>query len=394
MAERLVTGGRDQRMDETMTARTICTGGAWKGLLALVALGVVGAGCTSAPAQTPDEARFDLDPDFPRPFAENWVYGSMTGIAIDGRGHVWVTHAQGMATAAAHGAAQDPPVSTCCVPAPVVVEYDPQGNVVQTWDGNGPGYTWPEIPHGIYVDHNDYVWVASRSHHELLKFTRSGDLVMKIGEFDVTGGSNDPDRLGRPAGVWVDPGTNEVFVADGYGNRRVVVYDGETGAYKRHWGAYGERPDDAYAYPADRGPNAQPARQFGTVHGLVGSADGFIYVADRRNNRIQVFLQDGTYIEEKVIAPGTLGSGSAFDVALSPLPDQAFVYLMDGTNHKIWVLRRSDLEVVGEVGRGGYQVGQFVRPHNIATDAQGNIYTSEADTKRVQRFLARGAYAY
>lgn len=236
--------------------------GSVAGLLALVV-----AGCTAAPAQTPGDAGFDLDPEWPQPFEQNWIYGSVTGIAVDGRGHIWVTHAQDMATSAAHGAAADPPVSTCCLPAPVVVEYDPAGNVVQTWSGDGADYTWPDVPHGIYVDHNDFVWVASRPHHELLKFTRDGDLVLKIGEFDVTGGSNDPDRLGRPAGVWVDPESNEVFVADGYGNRRVVVYDGETGAYVRHWGAYGEVPDDDYAY-GPRGADTPPAREFGTVHGI------------------------------------------------------------------------------------------------------------------------------
>jgi len=362
-----------------------------RGTAGLIALVLAGA-CTPAPAQTPANTGFDLDPDWPQPFQENWVLGSVTGVAVDGRGHIWVTHAQGMATAAAHGAAADPPVSLCCVPAPGVMEFDRQGALVQSWDTSSGDYAWPDVPHGIYVDHNDFVWVASRPHHQLLKFDRDGELVLTIGELDVTAGSNDPDRLGNPAGVWVDPGTNEVFVADGYRNRRVVVYDGESGEYLRHWGAYGETPDDDYEY-GPRGADAPPARQFGTVHGIIGSADGMIYVADRRNNRVQVFQQDGTFVQERIVAPATLASGSAFDVALSPGPDQDFLYLMDGTNHKIWVLQRSDLEVVDELGRGGYQVGEFVRPHNIATDAEGNIYTSEAETKRVQRFVPRGAYA-
>jgi DNA-binding beta-propeller fold protein YncE len=232
------------------TKRTIRGAGVVAGILAV-------AGCTAAPAQTSVDAGFDLDPEWPSPFEENWIFGSVTGIAVDGRGHVWVTHAQDMATAAAHGAAADPPVSTCCIPAPAVVELDRQGRVVQGWAADGAGYTWPAVPHGIFVDHNDFVWVASRPHHEILKFTREGDLVLTIGEFDVTGGSNDPDRLGRPAGIWVDPDANEVFVADGYGNRRVVVYDGETGAYLRHWGAYGEVPDDDYEY-GPRGADTAP----------------------------------------------------------------------------------------------------------------------------------------
>ncbi len=345
--------------------------------------------CSPAPAGTTNAPVFELDPDWPQTLPENWILGAVTGIAVDGGGHVWVTHAQGMATPAALGAAQDPPVSQCCVPAPGVLELDPQGNVVQSWDTSQGEYAWPDVPHGLFVDHNDYVWVGSRPHHQVLKFSREGELVLTIGEQDETGGSNDPDLLGRPSDIWVNPETNEAFIADGYGNRRIVVYDGETGAYLRHWGAYGEVPDDDYTHP-DRGEDEPPSRQFGTVHGLVGSHDGFIYVADRRNNRVQVFEQDGTFVAERVVAPATLGSGTAFDVALSGDPDQEYLYLMDGTNHKIWTLRRSDLEVLGEFGRGGYQVGEFVRPHNMDTDAEGNIYTSEAGTRRIQRFQVTG----
>ena len=194
--------------------------------------------------------------------------------------------------------------------------------------------------------------------------------------------------LGGPAGIWVDPGTNEVFIADGYGNRRVVVYDGDTGEYLRHWGAYGNTPNDDYSYAWGSETHASaPPEEFATVHGLAGSNDGHIYVADRRGNRIQVFTQAGEYVTEKIIAPRTLSSGSAFVIVLSPDADQEWLYLADGTNHKVWVLRRSDLEVVGEFGRGGRQVGQFLRPHGMGIDSQGNLYVGEASTgRRVQKF--------
>ncbi len=212
---------------------------------------------------------------------------------------------------------------------------------------------------------------------------------MTLGEYDVNAGSNDPNLLGGPAGIWVDPETNEVYIADGYRNRRVIVYEGETGEYLRHWGAYGEIPDDAYDF-GDRDPAGPPPREFSTVHGLTGSSDGLIYVADRRANRIQVFQHDGTFVQEKIIAPETRASGSAFVVVLSPDPAQQWLYLADGTNHKVWILRRADMEVVGEFGRGGRQVGQFLRPHGMSIDSQGNLYVGEASTgRRVQKFTVR-----
>ena len=168
-----------------------------------------------------------------------------------------------------------------------------------------------------------------------------------------------------------------------------VVYDGDTGEYLRHWGAYGELPDDDYDY-GNRNPTAPPSRQFSTVHGLTGSKDGLIYVADRRGNRIQVFDHSGQFVAEHVVAPRTLASGSAFVIALSPDPEQRWLYLADGTNHKVWILRRSDLEIVGEFGRGGRQVGQFLRPHGMGIDSRGNLYVGEASTgRRVQKFTAQ-----
>ncbi len=373
------------------------SGALYAGLL--VALLVL-AGCVEEDQPGADQAAqatvdgapsLAADPEWPQTLPENWVLGAITGLSVDSRGHIWVTHSPSGGTDDALGAAQEPPISRCCVPAPDVIEFDPEGNVVQAWEmADRDDLVWPDIPHGLFVDHEDHVWVGSRPHHQVLKFDREGELVLTIGELDVTGGSNDPDRLGVPADIWVDPETNEAFIADGYGNRRVVVYDGDTGEYLRHWGAYGEEPDDDYEYP-ERGPDAEPSRQFGTVHGLVGSHDGLIYVADRRNNRVQVFEQDGTFVDERLVAPETLSSGSAHDVALSSDPDQEYLYLMDGVNHKVWVLRRSDLEVVGEFGQGGYQLGQFIRPHVMDTDAEGNVYSGEAETQRVQRFLPPGS---
>lgn len=348
---------------------------------------------TSAVAPTSQSGPpvFQVDPSWPREMPNSWILGAVTAVFVDAKDHVWVTHLPETLTPEETALVQDPPIGTCCAPAPVVIEFDPEGNVVQGW-GDPSMQDVSEFPrnaHGLFVDHNDYVWVGTYRHHRVMKFTRDGQLVMTIGRYDEHGGSNDPALLGGPAGIWIDPDTNEAYFADGYRNRRVVVYDGDTGEYLRHWGAYGEPPDDDYDF-GNRDPLGPPPGQFSTVHGLVGSHDGLIYVADRRGNRIQVFEHDGQFVVEQVVAPLTRASGSAFVIALSPDADQRWLYLADGTNHKVWILRRSDLQIVGAFGRGGRQVGQFLRPHGMGIDSEGNLYVGEASTgRRVQRFTQR-----
>ncbi len=330
---------------------------------------------------------FQVDPAWPIEMPNKWIMGAVTAVFVDSQDHVWVTHLQETLTPEETAVVEDPPIGTCCVPAPTVIEFNPQGEVVQGWgDPSQDISVFPRNPHGIFVDHNDFVWIGSYRHHRVMKFTRSGQHVMTIGEYDQNAGSNDTSLLGGPAGIWVDPETNEVFIADGYRNHRVAVFEGETGKYLRHWGAYGETPDDEYDF-GDRDPAGPPPRQFSNVHGLTGSRDGMIYVADRRGNRIQVFRQSGEFVAEKIIEPLTRASGSAFVIALSPDPNQEWLHLADGTNHKVWTLRRGDLEVVGDFGRGGRQVGQFLRPHGMGIDSQGNLYVGEASTgRRVQKF--------
>ena len=331
---------------------------------------------------------FQVDASWPKEMPNLWILGSVTSVFVDSNDHVWITHLPETLTPEETSAAQDPPIGECCLPAPVVIEFDADGNVVQGW-GDPSTQDVSEFPrnaHGLFIDHEDNVWIGTFRHHRVMKFTRSGQLLMTIGEYDNNRGSNDTNFLGGPAGIWVDPEDNEVFIADGYRNRRVVVYDGDTGDYLRHWGAYGEVPDDLYSY-AQEDPEGSPPRQFSTVHGVVGANDGLIYVADRRGNRIQVFQKNGEFVMEKIIAPETLASGSAFVIALSPDDNQEWLYLADGTNHKVWILHREDLEIVGQFGRGGRQVGQFLRPHGMGIDSHGNLYVGEASTgRRVQKF--------
>jgi len=355
------------------------------------------ASCTpDQEAREPGEAQagtgavptFHVDPSWPRPLPNRWILGQVAGVAVDARDHVWIVHRPGSLTPQETGAALDPPTAECCVPAPPVLEFDTEGNVVQAWGGSGTHAPWPGSEHGIYVDPQDHVWIGSSGAEDqvVLEFTRSGERLLQIGEFGRTGGSDDTALLGRPTDFAVDPAAGEVYVADGYGNRRVVVFDFETGAYKRHWGAYGEPPDDGDLGAYD--PAAPPARSFRSpVHAVVLAADERVYVADRVDDRIQVFRKDGTFLQEAFVRPATLSMGSAWDVALSPDPDQAWLYLADGTNNKIWILRRETLEVVGEFGRSGRYAGEFHWVHSLATDSQGNLYTAEVDTgQRVQKF--------
>ena len=220
----------------------------------------------------------------------------------------------------------------------------------------------------------------------MLKFSPEGELLLQIGEWGVTGGSDDTAHLGQPADIAVDGTANEVYIADGYGNRRIIVFDATTGEYKRHWGAYGEPPDDGELPAFD--PEAEPIHSFRSpMHAVRLSNDGLVYAADRVNNRIQVFQKDGTFVQEGFVAKGTLAMGTVWDIELSRDPDQTYVYVPDGTNQKVWILRRDDLKVMGSFGRGGRQAGQFGWVHNAAMDSAGNIYTSEVETgKRVQKF--------
>lgn len=367
-------------------------------LIVLLALAL--AYPAQAPAQSSGAAtpRFEVEASWPGPLPENWILGQVAGIAVDGDDHVWIVHRPRSLTAHEMGAVQNPPTADCCAPAPSVVEFDADGRFVQAWGGPAwnaqtaaweePGSPWPLSEHGIFVDDDGNVWLAGNSDtdHVVLKHTRNGRHLLTIGLDGETGGSNDTQRLGRPADIYVDTQAREVFVADGYGNRRVAVFDSETGDYKRHWGAYGERPsDDALPAYAEGAP---PARSFrGPVHSVVLARDGLVYVADRQSNRVQVFRPDGGYVREGLVAPWTLDQGSVWDLALSADDAQRWLYVADGHNKKIWILERASLERVGSFGRGGRQAGQFEWVHNIATDSSGNIYTSEVNTgKRVQKF--------
>jgi DNA-binding beta-propeller fold protein YncE len=340
-----------------------------------------------------DVPLFEVDPLFPKPLPNHWVLGSTIGIDVDSRDHIWIIHRQGTVAGGELGATGDPPNAECCIPAPPVLEFDADGNVVNSWGGPGEGYDWPASNHGITVDHMDNVWIGGNDVFDshILKFTRDGQFLMQVGQPRQRSGSNSTENFWRVAEISIDPEANEAYVADGYGNKRVAVIDAESGVMKRFWGAYGNVPDDSPLPPYN--PDDPPAQQFrNPVHcAQPSTADGLIYVCDRVGDRIQVFQKDGTFVREAFVATQTLGSGSVWDIAFSKDPNQTFLYLADGSNQNVHILDRETLEVLTEFGDGGRYPGEFFGVHSIAVDSRGNIYTTETyEGKRLQKFVFLG----
>ncbi|MGM4905271.1 hypothetical protein AB8B21_10750 [Tardiphaga sp. 866_E4_N2_1] len=356
--------------------------------LATAALAFAALSLAPPSSRAADIPRFEVDASWPKPLPNNWILGQVGGITTDKDGHIWVIHRPRSLTDDEKGAALNPPRSKCCVSAPPVLEFDAAGNLLRSWGGPGEGYEWVGREHGIEVSDDGFVWVGGNLDNDnaILKFTTDGKFVMQIGKIAPSKGSNDTTQLGKPAETAIDKDANEIYVADGYGNRRVIVFDATTGAYKRHWGAYGNKPNDDKQAAYD--PNAPVAQQFGNpVHCVKLANDALVYVCDRINNRVQVFKKDGSFVKEWFYEKATLGNGAVWDLAVWPDPKQTWLLTADGENNEIRVINRDDGKVVGTFGRNGRQAGQFHWIHAMAVDAKGNVYTAEVDTgKRIQKF--------
>jgi DNA-binding beta-propeller fold protein YncE len=351
---------------------------------------------------------FQVDPLWPKPLPSHWLLGSVTGVAVDARDHIWVVHRgyDSMTARTEIGAATTPKTADdCCIPAPPVLEFDSTGTLVSHWGGPGDKYDWPVSPGGIAVDAQDAVWITAAGPPEvpgaanattgggstatarrpatapgkpldaqLLKFSRTGQFLLQIGKAGRPGDNDSVSGLNRPAGVSADPATGEVYVADGFGNRRVVVFDAANGSYKRHWTA-----TDGADVPFNSVSCAKVAR------------DGTVYVCDRGHNRVAAFDRTGKLLGSGVVSPSTKGTGSVWDLAFSGDPQQRFIYVADGHDQKIFILRRDTLETVGSFGDGGRYPGTFYGVGSIAVDSKGNIYTGESlEGKRVQKFVLKG----
>ena len=428
----------------------------------LVAAGVAGNGVL---AQGGGSAapRLRVNPLWPQPLPNHWVFGSITGVAVDAQDHVWVTHRGADSLEGNEKGMMATPTtsSVCCTAAPFVMEFDAAGKIITTFGGPGQGYQWPQSPGSLAVDAKGNVWVtaaglepppapgaargrantanvdpdapapaargrgaagdapargaapagrgrgaaapAATTDAHVIKFAKDGKFLLQIGTPGKMDGPDSQTTLNRPAAVAVDSAANEVYVADS-GNHRIVVFDSETGAYKRHWGAYGEKPTAAGGGAYD--PSAAPARQFRDVTCVEISKDGMVYVCDRTSDRIQVFQKNGTFVKEGVLAKETTGitvtgqfgvvssHGSVWDLAFSNDAQQRFLYVADGHNKVVRIVQRDTLAQVGSFGDGGRQPGRFLAVGSVATDSHGNVYTGEQHHgKRVQKWVPAAAPA-
>ena len=359
-------------------------------LVAAAAMGATALTATGAAAQTPAQAQtrsiptFAVDPAWPK-VPPQWKLGDVSSMTTDAQGNIWVLHRP--------RTLKDPDFAKA---APPVIVFDQAGNYVKSWGGDGQGYDWPQREHGIYIDPKGFVWLGGNNcpsnglarlkpvaDDAILKFTQDGKFVMQIGHSNQSKGNADTANVHRAADVQVYPPTNELFVADGYGNHRVIVFDADTGAFKRMWGAFGNKPQDDDHCEIVRHTNFDPPgpQNLSVVHSIRVAHDGLVYVADRENRRVQVFSNDGKFIKQHLNGASTFANS----VALSPDQDQQFLYV--GAGKQIAILDRKSLDRVGTVDMPG-----MIGGHLITTDAKGNIYVAGTG-QGLQRLVYKGMSA-
>jgi len=348
--------------------------------------------------------KFQVDPTWPH-VPNGWTLGQVSSAASDAQDNIWILQRPGS-------------VRPYQKAGPPVMEFDQAGNYIKGWGGPGDGYTWPQVEHGIYVDYKGFVWIGgSGNSDQILKFTQDGKFVMQIGKSTQKKSNEDTTQLWRPADVFVYPKTNELFVADGYGNKRIIVFDADTGEFKRMWGAFGNTPEDSAAPATGESaagaqrrpdPNRMPAKelpatdkgpaQFDTVHGVKVSNDGLVYVADRAGKRVQVFTVAGKYVDQiwidrwcETIGQACGNGQTTASVAFSADPEQRFLYVASRSPARIWVYDRKALKPLYYFGSPGVAPGQFYALHEMTTDFKGNLYATEVeDGRRVQKFVFKG----
>jgi DNA-binding beta-propeller fold protein YncE len=336
--------------------------------------------------------QFEWDPTWPKPLPDNMVMGAVGGVAVDPQNNVWVVHSPGALGKAGGEATSSETLRNFGKPASPILEFDQSGNLLHSMGRLSTRYDWMKTEHAIHVDANRNIWVGGSGDgdDQILKLGPSGRFMLQIGKPGQGRGSNDLQNLGSPASIEVDSYMDEVYVADGYHNRRVIVFDATTGAYKRHWGAYGSRPDDNYQFAGGylrKLSGGDLPKQFKPpVHCVKMASDGFIYVCDSANGRIQVFYQDGTFVKEFLIWPRVTA-----DLGFSADTEQRYMYVTDFIHERVWILQREDGKIIGSFGHPGHYGGEFTNAHNLAVDHLGNIYVTEGlEGRRVQRFLYKG----
>src|SRR3989442_836999 len=339
------------------------------------------------PSAALDVPKFSVDPAWPK-IPNNWQFGQVASVSVDGQDHVWVLQRPGTLSP------EEKPKA-----APPLLEFDAAGNFIQAWGGPGQGYEWPTSEHGVYVDPKGFVWIGGNGakDNHILKFTKAGKFVMQIGRAGQSKGNADTENLNQPADTFVYAKTNELIVADGYGNRRVIVFDATTGKFKRMWGAFGNVPNDAAPNPASADADETGAPQFvQPVHAARVSNDGLVYVSDRGGKRVQIFTLDGKYLSQIFIgreckAPDCGNGSTAASTAFSADPDQRFLYVGNRSQSKVMIFNRKSLELLTSFGRAGSAPGEFGTLHHMASDSRGNLYVTEVtplrpENRRVQKF--------
>jgi hypothetical protein len=393
-----------------MRAQDILSALAWGALVSLGMSSGVNVGAMAAELTEPAPV-FTLDPTWPQ-IPNNWALGLVSTISIDRHGNVWIIHRPSEGVPAGR------------TPAPPVIELDQNGKFVRAWGGPGAGYDWPLYEHNIFVDTKDNVYISGSSPNGvptatsddmILKFTSDGKFLKEFGGRSLSKGSADPTSVNKPGDLFVWPKTNELFIADGYGNRRVIVLDADTFAYKRMWAAFGKPPvDDAtsggpgmlggpFGQKRDEGGGSAPPldlegpgpdRFASPVHAVLVSNDGIVYVADRANRRVQLFTPEGKYLTEMFLNRAGPRSASVSGLAFSPDPAQKILYMADYGNSHVAVVDRKALKVLYQFGQRGAEPGNFRGVHHIAVDTSGNLYTAEvAPGARAQRFVYKGLFS-
>ena len=360
--------------------------------------GVVTSAAAQSRPTTREIPRFEPDPSWPK-LPAKWVFGQVSSVSIDERGHAWIL--QRPTTIRSDQKAK-------AMAAPPVLEFDDAGNFVQGWGGPGDGFDWVESEHGIYVDPKGFVWIGGngKTDHHLLKFTKQGKFVMQIGRKGASTGNNDTQNVRQAADTFVYAKTNELFVADGYGNRRIIVFDADTGAFKRMWGAFGKPAQDKVPakakvaeddrVPAKEETGSGPDDFVMPVHAARVSNDGLVYVSDRGGKRVQVFTLEGKFVAQTFIdrwceAPHCGNGQTVASTAFSHDAQQRFLYVASRSPARIWILDRKTLEPLDSFGRSGVAPGEFYVLHHMNVDSKGNLYTTEVqDGKRAQKFVFKG----
>lgn len=345
---------------------------------------------------------FKVDPFWPQTLPNTWVLGEISGLAVDAKDNVWVIHRPRTLTARETKASRTPPAAPCCVAAPPVIAFSPEGKVVAAWGGPGQGYDWPSSEHGVTVDPQGNVWILgngdgplgadgkpdrSKADGHAIKFTRDGKFLFQLGKPGATKGSLDKNQLSKAPKIVFDAKGEEAYIADGYVNHRVIVYDAKTGAFKRMWGAYGNAPTDKDKPGVN--PKTNLPDQMETVHCVVRANDGLVYACDRQNQRIQVFESSGKFVKEFLYNMPNLDQripGRVADMAIWQDKAQSYLVIADGNFETVRMVSRENGQEVRTFGRQGAYAGEFSRLHVITTDSKGNVFTGEAGGHRVQKF--------